>query len=311
MNNTVLVSVVMITYKHEAYIKQAIEGVLMQETNFEYELIISDDCSPDLTKQVVDDIIANHKKGNKIKYFRHEKNVGMQNNSAFALLKCNAKYIAICEGDDYWIDPLKLQKQVDFLENNPNYSFCCHSYKIYNQEKNILLNEIHPSNLKIDEKLKGKIINKINFHDEWMTQPLTALIRHNELKTVLKESDKFKYFRDFHTYYLLLNYGNGICFNFIGGIYRQHAGGMHSGIDEHERLLKALSIYEELYVYSKDKFFLKMYSKISLVLMKKRMENFSFNKKILSKLMLKHKIYYLYSFFGSAYYLAKQKYINS
>ncbi|MFV8440723.1 glycosyltransferase family 2 protein [Flavobacterium sp. LB2P44] len=121
MKNELLLSVSMITFKHELYIKQAIEGVLMQETNFEFHLIIADDCSPDATPQIVKDLIDNHPNGYRVKYFRHEKNMGMQTNGSFALQQCKGKYVAVCEGDDYWTDPLKLQKQVDFLEANNDY----------------------------------------------------------------------------------------------------------------------------------------------------------------------------------------------
>ncbi|MFV8368175.1 glycosyltransferase family 2 protein [Flavobacterium sp. LB2R40] len=133
MKNELLLSVSMITFKHELYIKQAIEGVLMQETNFEFHLIIADDCSPDATPQIVKDIIDNHPNGYRVKYFRHEKNMGMQTNGSFALQQCKGKYVAVCEGDDYWIDPLKLQKQVDILENNPEYKFCITNLDFYNQ----------------------------------------------------------------------------------------------------------------------------------------------------------------------------------
>jgi glycosyltransferase involved in cell wall biosynthesis len=122
MNSTPMVSIVMITYGHENYIGQAIEGVLMQECNFEIELIIANDCSPDKTDDVVKEIINNHQKSSLIKYIKHKKNIGMMPNFIFALKKAQGKYIALCEGDDYWTDPLKLQKQVDFLEKNKNYS---------------------------------------------------------------------------------------------------------------------------------------------------------------------------------------------
>jgi len=119
--NNLMVSIIILTYKHEKFIKQAIEGVLMQETDFEFELIIADDCSPENTSKIVNEIIKNHSKGFKIYYFRHEKNIGVKENGLFALTKCKSKYIALCEGDDYWTDPLKLQKQVDFLEKNDDY----------------------------------------------------------------------------------------------------------------------------------------------------------------------------------------------
>jgi len=119
----ILVSVCMITYGHEKYIREAIEGVLMQETSFKYDLIVSNDSSPDSTDEIISEIIRNHPKGNKIKYFLHKENIGMQLNSVFAFEKCKGKYIAICEGDDYWVDSSKLQKQIEFLEANPTYSF--------------------------------------------------------------------------------------------------------------------------------------------------------------------------------------------
>ncbi len=120
----------MITYNHEAFIAQAIEGVLMQETNFDVELIIADDCSPDKTEEIVNNFISTHPKGKLIKYFRHPENIGMHRNGAFAGEQCKGKYVAICEGDDYWTDPLKLQKQFDFLEANNECSLCFHPAKI-------------------------------------------------------------------------------------------------------------------------------------------------------------------------------------
>jgi len=125
-----MVSVSMITYKHSLYIAQAIEGVLMQQTNFEFVLVLVDDCSPDTTPELIDEIIHNHPKGYRIKYYRHEKNIGMMSNFLFSIQKCTNKYIAFCEGDDYWTDPLKLQKQVDFLEANPHLVACHHWQKI-------------------------------------------------------------------------------------------------------------------------------------------------------------------------------------
>lgn len=125
-----IVSVLMITYGHEKYIRQAIESVLMQECNFDYELIVANDCSPDLTHDIVNEIISSNSKGNLIKYINHLQNIGMQSNYIDAYHNCKGKYIATCEGDDYWTDPLKLQKQVDFLESNPDYVLCFHPVSI-------------------------------------------------------------------------------------------------------------------------------------------------------------------------------------
>ena len=89
MEQKLLVSVVMITYGHENYIRQAIEGVLMQECDFDIELILANDCSPDQTHEVIQDILNTHPKANIINYFKHDKNIGMMPNFLFALQKAN------------------------------------------------------------------------------------------------------------------------------------------------------------------------------------------------------------------------------
>ena len=132
------VSVIMITYNHEFYIRQAVEGVLAQKVNFDFELIIGNDNSPDGSDQIINDVITNNPKGNIIKYINRVENIGMQPNFIDAYYKCSGKFIAICEGDDYWTDPLKLQKQVDFLEGNPDYVLCFHQVSILKTDGEIV-----------------------------------------------------------------------------------------------------------------------------------------------------------------------------
>lgn len=126
MSKSIKVSVCMITYGHEKFIEEAINGVLMQEVDFEVELIISNDASPDRTHEIVNSIIENHPRGNWINYIKHEPNIGMMLNSQFVLQASKGEFIAICEGDDYWTDPLKLKRQIDFLEANTDYVMCFH-----------------------------------------------------------------------------------------------------------------------------------------------------------------------------------------
>jgi glycosyltransferase involved in cell wall biosynthesis len=126
MPKNLKVSVCMITYGHESFIEEAINGVLMQEVDFDFELIISNDASPDNTDEIVRSIIKNHPRGNRIRYIKHETNIGMMPNSLFILEASKGEFIAVCEGDDYWTDPLKLKKQISFLESNPDYVMCFH-----------------------------------------------------------------------------------------------------------------------------------------------------------------------------------------
>ncbi len=133
----IMVSVFMLTYLHGDYIKQAINGVLIQECDFPIELIVADDRSPDNTEEVVNDFLKDHPKKHLVRYTRHEKNKGMHGNFQWMTDQARGKYIAQCEGDDYWTDPHKLQKQVDFLEANPEYGLVYTKARIYeeNQQK--------------------------------------------------------------------------------------------------------------------------------------------------------------------------------
>lgn len=113
------VSVCMITYNHEQYIGEAIEGVLMQNTNFPIEFIIANDASTDDTGGIIQNRINNLPQNIQVKYFSNTINKGMMQNYLFAVKNCSMKYIALCEGDDYWTDVNKLQRQFDLLENDP------------------------------------------------------------------------------------------------------------------------------------------------------------------------------------------------
>lgn len=128
--NSSLVSVLMITYNQAEYIQQALTSVLDQICRFEFEVILSNDASSDNSDKLISEVIKNHSNGFRVKYFNQPVNLGMNPNLAFVYAKCNGKYIAVCEGDDYWTDRFKLQKQVDFLEANPDFSLCYHPVNV-------------------------------------------------------------------------------------------------------------------------------------------------------------------------------------
>jgi glycosyltransferase involved in cell wall biosynthesis len=126
-----MVSVRVVTYNHEAYITQCIEGILMQKTDFPFEVIIGEDCSKDRTREIV---VAYQKKyPDKITALLPEQNLGPARNNLQVYQTCQGKYHAWCEGDDYWIDPLKLQKQVDLMEAQPAISLCFHNAFMWNR----------------------------------------------------------------------------------------------------------------------------------------------------------------------------------
>lgn len=117
-----LVSICVITYNHENFLARALDSILSQEMDFQYEIIIGEDCSQDTTRAICEQY--KQKYSNEIQLILHEKNVGLIRNYVSIMTAAQGKYIAICSGDDYWCDPLKLKKQVVFLEQNLDYSMC-------------------------------------------------------------------------------------------------------------------------------------------------------------------------------------------
>lgn len=117
--STNTVSIFMLTYNQEHFIAQTIESVLMQKTNFNYQLVIGEDFSTDETRRICENYAVQYPQ--KIKLLPAlVKNIGLTANYMRTIQECDGKYIAICDGDDYWIDEFKLQKQVTYLEKNPH-----------------------------------------------------------------------------------------------------------------------------------------------------------------------------------------------
>ena len=130
MNSAIKLSICCISYNHANFIAKAIDSFLSQKVDFRYELVISDDKSTDSTAQIIEEYSALH--SDKIRVLPRDKNVGMNVNFFSTLSACRGEYIAICEGDDYWTDINKLQRQVEILDSNPNISFVFHDVEIRN-----------------------------------------------------------------------------------------------------------------------------------------------------------------------------------
>jgi glycosyltransferase involved in cell wall biosynthesis len=132
----IVVSICTITYNHALYIRQCLDGFLMQKTNFPIEVLIHDDASTDGTADIIREYEQKCSEIIKPIYQienQHSKNVKIS--MTYNWPRAQGKYIALCEGDDYWIDPYKLQKQVDFLEKNPEYGMCYTKVKVYIQQQ--------------------------------------------------------------------------------------------------------------------------------------------------------------------------------
>lgn len=239
------ISVIMLTYNHAPFLKEAIEGVLNQKTDFIFELIICNDCSPDHSDEIIKPYAAKYPEI--IRYYKHKKNIGFEENQRFAFQQCNGKYIAYCEGDDYWNDENKLQFQYNFLENNPDFVMTTARALLLKQNTAEITNDGK------DLIFQGKEYvdyDQKSFFKERPTQTLTYLIRKNAID--LKWIDVYTNYRDLYYFYHVLEFGKGRAFNKIVGVYRLHEGGVYSALDSEKQLQTSINVFKNIKNINKD-----------------------------------------------------------
>ncbi|HSX23591.1 MAG TPA: glycosyltransferase [Candidatus Saccharimonadales bacterium] len=127
------VSIVSVSYNQEKYIRDTLESFVMQKTDFEFEIIIGDDHSSDKTPEIIQEYAAKYP--NLIRPILNKQNVGVAQNFINVLQAAKGDYIALCEGDDYWTDPQKLQLQADFLDKHTDYALCFHSVRVFFEDE--------------------------------------------------------------------------------------------------------------------------------------------------------------------------------
>ena len=234
-----LVSVCMITYNHEKFIEEAIIGVLEQEVDFDVEFIISNDNSTDATHNIIKELIkANTNKHICFKYFKHKKNIGVMPNFIFSLKQCRGEYIALCDGDDYWTDSLKLQKQVDFMEFNKDYSLCFNKVNVLKNKQ--LEAHIIPL-VDLTNIIYNDILRTYNF-----IATCSVMFRNFDMSNDISSFQKSPW-GDLFLYKLLSNRGKIKCLDDTMAVYRIHDKGMYSGVKQKEKLLFKLAFYRNLY----------------------------------------------------------------
>lgn len=260
-DNSPLVSISCITFNHAQYIRQCLDGFMMQQTNFSFEVLIHDDASTDGTTEIIKEYEAKYP--DIIKPLYEEENQwvkGRRGSAVFNFPRAKGKYIAMCEGDDYWTDPLKLQKQVDFLEANPDFVMCSHKFLNY-FEKNSSYADFYSFDNNFVYDLAHFILRK-----DWVTQPLTLMFRQSALD--LEEYMKYKNAKDVTLCYHILEKGKGILLHDVMGVYRIHDGGIWQGVS---RVLRIKSELETvLGIYNKDM------NLVSSILVKNTLSNFGY-----------------------------------
>jgi len=183
-NKTPLVSINCITYNHAKFVRQTLEGFLMQKTNFDFEILIHDDASTDDTAKIIQEYEKKYPQ--KIKPIYQTENQYSKNVSIFREFqypRVKGKYIALCEGDDYWIDPLKLQKQVNIMESNDSLSMSCHNalmlWENKQKQPRLFAPDVLPTILKMEDILS-----------DWVIPTASMLFRSDIIKILPNWSDR-------------------------------------------------------------------------------------------------------------------------
>jgi glycosyltransferase involved in cell wall biosynthesis len=233
-----LLSVCLITYNHVNYIRQAIDGVLAQKVNFSWELIIADDFSTDGTREIV--LEYKNKYSDFIKLILQKKNVGPAQNWMDLITRPQSKYVAYFEGDDYWTDPHKLQKQVDFLEKNPDFAICFHNMQIiYDDEPHLnCTSNINQREITTIEDLA------------WGNYIYTASCIFRKYFNELPPWHSDCPVGDYPLHLLNAQYGKIKFINEVMGVYRIHAG----GIWENKSFIYRIEKWVEMLEIISDKF---------------------------------------------------------
>ena len=216
-NNDIVVSILCITYNQAKFIKQTIDGFLMQKTNFNFEILINDDASTDGTAEIINMYETKYPKifttilHKENQYSRGDRGMFVK----YLFPKAKGKYIALCEGDDYWTDENKLQKQVDFLEKKPDYALCFHPVKVIFENKEEK-DHIYPETIK-ETKFTVKELLEENF-----IQTNSVIYRkqnYSKMHTNVMPQDWY-----LHLYHA--QFGKIGFINEVMSVYRRHSEGL-------------------------------------------------------------------------------------
>jgi len=212
-----VVSVCTITYNHERYIAQCIEGVVNQKCNFKFEMLIGEDVSKDKTRAIVEEYAARHP--DIIVPLYAEKNQGAKANAAKTVTLARGKYIAFLEGDDYWTDLNKLQRQFDFLEANPEYTMCFTRVDVIDETGN-KATDPYPLFTREDFGIEDVVLAENSFI------PTPTMFFRNILPRPLPDLYVNAMSGDIAMQLLLGDKGKFRCLPGKSAIYREHAGGI-------------------------------------------------------------------------------------
>ena len=243
-----LISVCVQTYQHVNYIKECLDGILMQQTTFDFEIVLGEDASDDGTRQICIDYAEKYPQ--KIRLFLHDRSnvvyIGglatPRYNFLHGVHSARGKYIAICEGDDYWTDPMKLEKQAAVMEQHPEYSLCVHAVKTIYED----VPEIDPFSINWEK-------NEFTFTDAIFNHfiPTLSILFPAKYVNLIPEWYTRCIVGDKPLLLFLLSHGNGYFIHEAMGVKRKHKGGITAKKRDKKVLnIGWLNIYERINAYT-------------------------------------------------------------
>lgn len=270
-----MVSVICQTYNHENYIVDCLESLVSQKVDFRYEILVHDDASTDKTAEIIRGFEKKYPDLIKPIYQKvNQWSLGKKVLTGIQLPRCTGKYVAICEGDDYWIDSLKLQKQVNYLENNPDCTMSFHNAIEHwsdNRKKDSMFSHI------VDRVYSG-----LELYKEWIVPTASVVFRRNILMSQYADclANSHFIYKDIILFLLAAKCGRVVGMKDVMSVYRRHAGGavfeynvqriikslehhkyiplvfgsQYKDISDHQRILLLLSVSH--YYFTKRKFLL-------------------------------------------------------
>ncbi len=226
------VSVWMSAYNHEKYISQCLDSVLNQKTDFDFDIILGEDCSKDRTREIVIDY--KNRYPDKFRLYLPEKNIGMMEMDIATWNLCTGEYIALLNGDDFWTDEYKLQTQANFLDNNPDAVMCYHKARVENETTGYVFDTVYPES---GGELTAKFL--LLGYNPVMTP--TVMIRN-----ILTVPDYYRDlpYGDMPLYLLLSQKGKLKYIDKLMSLYRIHPSGQWQGESVYNNLLKDIKFYE-------------------------------------------------------------------
>lgn len=252
-----LVSVSVATYQHEHFIRQCLDGILMQKTDFPFEIIMGEDHSKDNTRAIC--IEYANKYPDKIRLFLRDRKIShlydengkfikrLNGVLGFGRMSSRGKYIALCEGDDYWTDPLKLQKQVDFLEENQDYSMCFTNAIKEKKGKREIYSDDKRSIFTVSDLINGCFFNTCTLMFRNINRP--------KINVYFKSGDLVLAFEMF-------KYGKMHKIQDITSVYRIHSGGIAQSFGSSKWTLNNIKLFQYYNVYLDKKYNKEFQSKI-------------------------------------------------